>query len=491
MMSNKQVILVGAGIVSATLATLIKKIEPEWEITIFERLEKVSEESSNVWNNAGTGHEALCELNYTPENNDGSISVEKALEIYNDFQMSKQFWAELVKENNISRPEEFINPLPHISFVHGEKNREFLSKRYQALSNLPALEKMEYTENGETINEWSSLLMDDRPDMPLAATKKDGGTDVNFGALAKKMLAFLENDPKVTIQYQSEVTALEQNNNKQWEVSVRNDEAQTIENHIADFLFIGAGGHSIPLLQKTKINQSKHLGGFPISGEFLYCDDPEIVKQHHAKAYGKEPEGTPPMTVPHLDKRYVDGKEVLLFGPFAAIGPKFLKKGSNMDFFKHIKLNNIITLLSAGAKNIPLIKYSIQQILMSKEDKINELRKFIPSAEMDDWEVVVAGKRVQVIKDVSKFNRGVIHFGTEVINADDNTLSALLGESPGASTSVTVALEVLKSNFPTEFKQWESKIKEMIPSYEVDLNENIKLLEEVREFTNKYLDLNA
>src|SRR5699024_6420942 len=180
MMSNKQVILVGAGIVSATLATLIKKIEPEWEITIFERLEKASEESSNVWNNAGTGHEALCELNYTPENSDGTISVEKAMEIFNDFQISKQFWAELVKENNISRPSEFINPLPHMSFVHGEKNQAFLSKRYKALSNLPAFEKMKYTEDRDTINEWSSLLMEDRAEMPLAATKMDGGTDVNF-----------------------------------------------------------------------------------------------------------------------------------------------------------------------------------------------------------------------------------------------------------------------------------------------------------------------
>ncbi|HLR53803.1 MAG TPA: malate dehydrogenase (quinone) [Pseudogracilibacillus sp.] len=490
-MTNKKVVLIGAGIVSATLATLIRKVEPEWEITIFERRGDASEESSNVWNNAGTGHEALCELNYTPEQADGTINVEKAVEIYNDFQVSKQFWSELVKENNISQPSEFINPLPHMSFVHGEKNKAFLSKRYHALRDLPAFEKMEYTEDGETIKEWSSILMKDREEKEVAATKMDGGTDVNFGALAKKMLAFLEKDPNTTIQYNSEVTATEQNKDEQWEVHVRNDAANTLENHSADFLFIGAGGHSIPLLQKTKIKQSKHLGGFPISGEFLYCDDPEIVKQHHAKAYGKEPEGTPPMTVPHLDKRYVDGKEVLLFGPFAAIGPKFLKKGSNMDFFKHIKVNNIGTLLAAGAKNIPLIKYSIEQILMSKKDKVEELRRFVPSAEMEDWDVVVAGKRVQVIKDVSKFNRGVIHFGTEVINSDDHTLSALLGESPGASTSVTVALEVLKTNFPTQFKQWEPNIKKMIPSYGVDLNEDVNLLEEVRELTNKYLELKS
>src|SRR5699024_246037 len=414
-MSNKKVILVGAGIMSATLATLIKKLEPKWDITIFERNHEEGMESSNVWNNAGTGHEALCELNYTPIDREGNIEIEKALKIYNEFQVSKQFWSELVKEQHISKPNEFINSIPHVSFVHGNGNKKFLSNRFEVLKNLPAFANMEYTEDGETISNWSSLLMRDRIKTEhLAATKVNDGTDVNFGNLTEKMMGFLDKDPETTIQYNSEVITMKQNKDKQWEVKVQNKKLNTIEYHLADFLFIGGGGHSIPLLQKSKIRQSKHIGGFPISGEFLYCDNPTIVKQHHAKAYGKEPEGTPPMTVPHLDKRYIDGKEVLLFGPFAAFGPKFLKKGSNMDFFKHIKLNNIITLLSAGAKNIPLIKYSIQQILMSKEDKINELRKFVPSAEMDDWEVVVAGKRVQVIKDVSKFNRGVIHFGTEV-----------------------------------------------------------------------------
>lgn len=490
-MTEKNVVLIGAGIMSATLATLIKKLEPTWNITVLERASAPGQESSNGWNNAGTGHEALCELNYTPENEDGSIDINKAINIYNQFQVSKQFWSHLIKEEDITNPAEFIQSLPHISFVQGKKNKEFLSKRYEKLSTLPAFEKMEYTEDLETIKNWIPLMMEDRGLEEIASTKIDGGTDVNFGELAKKMMHFLEQDETVKIHYNSEVVSLKQNNQKQWEVKVKNDVLGSIAYSNADFLFIGAGGHAIPLLQKSKIRQSKNTGGFPISGEFLYCDNPEIVRQHHAKVYGKEPEGTPPMTVPHLDKRYIDGKEALLFGPFAAFGPKLLKYGSNIDFFKHLKFNNVLTMAAAGMKNIPLIKYSIQQVLMSKEDKMNELRRFFPNAKTEDWDVLTAGKRVQVIKDVSKSNRGVIHFGTEVVNSDDRTLSALLGESPGASTSVSVLLEVLEDNFPVEFQsKWMADIKRMMPSYGVDLNEDITLLEQVQHTTNKYLDLN-
>src|SRR5699024_4951428 len=274
-----------------------------------------------------------------------------------------------------------------------------------------------------------------------------------------------------------------------WDVCVRNRAEGWIAEYTADFLFIGAGGNAIPLLQKSKIRQSKHIGGFPISGQFLYCDKPDVVREHHAKAYGKEPEGKPPMTVPHLDKRHVDGKEVLLFGPFAAFGPKFLKKGSNMDFFKHLKWNNVLTMAAAGLKNIPLIQYSIDQVLMSKEDKIEELRRFVPRAELEDWDVIVAGKRVQIIKDLSKRERGDIHFGTEVVNSDDHTLSAILRESPGASTSVSIMIQVLKENFPDRFESWEKDIKKMIPSYGVDLNEDREMLQHVKDETNDYLKL--
>src|SRR5690625_480144 len=350
---------------------------------------------------------------------------------------------------------------------------------------------MDFTKDADEIEAWSPLIMKERNlnDEPFAATKVDGGTDVNFGELAKKMINALEKDAHVTVNYHTDVTSIIQSNDKTWEIKAENKTLGSIEHYVADFLFIGAGGNSIPLLQKTKIRQSKNLGGFPISGQFLYCDKPEVVKAHHAKAYGKEPEGTPPMTVPHLDKRYVDGKEVLLFGPFAAFGPKFSKYGSNLDFFKHLKGNNLLTMMAAGIKNIPLMKYSFDQVMMSKEDKMDVLRRFVPSAQSKDWQVIVAGKRVQVIKDMPD-SRGVIQFGTEVVNSTDHTLSALLGESPGASTSTSVALEVLEDNFSSEFQEeWREKLKEMIPSFGVNVNDDVELLASIWQQTNKHLKL--
>lgn len=488
-MSRKNVILIGSGIMSSTLAMLMKRLEPDWNITILERSSESGQESSNVWNNAGTGHEALCELNYTPEAPDGTINTDKAVEIYNQFQESKQFWSHLVKEKYIDSPEDFIRPLPHMSFVQGRKNMEYLLKRYEEISKLPAYEKMEYSEDYDEIRSWSPLIMQDRGQDAVASTKMDGGTDVNFGELTKKMMDYLDQDDSVNIHYNNDVIDIKQTKEKQWEVKVKNDETGMIAYYNADFLFIGAGGNAIPLLQKSKIRQSKNLGGFPISGQFLYCDNPEIVREHPAKAYGKEPEGTPPMTVPHLDKRYVDGKEVLLFGPFAAFGPKFLKKGSNMDFFKQLNLSNLLTMMFAGLKNTALIKYSIDQVLMSKEDKMEELRRFVPSAKMEDWDIIVAGKRVQVIRDESKWNKGVIQFGTEVVNSDDHTLSALLGESPGASTSVSIMIQVLKENFPEKFQDWKKEIEKMIPSYDKDLNDDVELFNQVQNETKEYLKL--
>lgn len=490
-MPNKNIVLIGAGIMSATVATLIHKLEPSWQITILERASVPGTESSNVMNNAGTGHEALCELNYTPEDADGTINIRKAIEIYDQYQVSKQFWSHLVEVGDIKNPREFIQSLPHISFVEGEKNINFLKKRYEKLQSFPSFKHMKYSENADEIGEWSPLIMCDRDlsGEPFAATKINGGTDVNFGQLAIKMFDVLEKSNNANVNFNTEVTHLKQLKDKRWTVKAKNQSLGTIEEYYADFIFIGAGGNSIPLLQKSKIRESKHIGGFPISGQFLYCDNPDIVSQHHVKAYGKEPEGTPPMTVPHLDKRYVDDKEILLFGPFAAFGPKFLKHGSNLDFFKHLKGNNLLTMMAAGIKNVPLMKYSIDQVMMSKKDKMNVLRRFVPSARSEDWQVVVAGKRVQVIKDMPD-GRGVIQFGTEVVNSSDHTLSALLGESPGASTSTSVALEVLEGNFASKFQgDWQRKLKKMIPSIGVNVNDDVDLLQSILKQTNKYLEL--
>ncbi|MCD8879469.1 L-lactate dehydrogenase (quinone) [Staphylococcus kloosii] len=488
---SKDVILIGAGVLSTTFGSMLKEIEPDWNVKLYERLDRPGIESSNERHNAGTGHAALCELNYTVQQPDGSIDIEKAKEINQEFEISKQYWGHLVREKYIENPKEFIRPLPHISFVRGKNNVKFLKDRYEAMRNFPMFDNIEFTEDIEVMRKWIPLMMQGHSsDDIMAASKINEGTDVNFGALTRKLAKNLEETPKTEVHYNHEVVNFNQRVDGKWEVEIRERNSGRTQTQLADYVFIGAGGGAIPLLQKTGIPESKHLGGFPITGQFLACTNPEVIKEHDAKVYGKEPPGTPPMTVPHLDTRYIDGERTLLFGPFASVGPKFLKNGSNLDLFKSVKPYNITTLLAAAVKNLPLIKYSFDQILMTKEGCMNHLRTFYPEARDKDWQLYTAGKRVQVIKDTEKEGKGYIQFGTEVVNSSDHTVIALLGESPGASTSVSVALEVLEKNFSEYKDEWLPKIQKMIPSYGKSLIDDADLMRKTRKQTSKDLELN-
>lgn len=486
--TSTDVILIGAGVMSATLGTLLKELEPDWNITVYEKLDKPGEESSNEWNNAGTGHSALCELNYTPEQPDGSIDTTKAININEQFQISRQFWSYLVEKDLIQDPQEFIMPLPHISFVEGEANVNFLRKRFEVLSKNPLFEGMEYAEDMETLREWMPLMMEGKVQTePMAATKVDYGTDVNFGELTRKLFGHLEQADGVNVEYNHEVKDIKRTSDGLWEVKVVSKDGK-LEYRKAKFIFIGGGGGSLPLLQKTNIPESKQIGGFPVSGVFLVCRNPEVVEQHHAKVYGKAKVGAPPMSVPHLDTRYIDNERTLLFGPFAGFSPKFLKTGSNLDLLGSVKPNNVFTMLASGAKNIPLTKYLVEQLLQSKEERIEQLREFIPTANGDDWDLVIAGQRVQVIKD-TETEKGKLQFGTEIITSADGTIAALLGASPGASTSVKAMLDVVERCFPQHMDEWEPRIKEMIPSYGESLVDNQELFDEVHFSTAKALKL--
>ncbi|MFD1706095.1 malate:quinone oxidoreductase [Siminovitchia sediminis] len=491
-MSDKQtktdVILIGAGIMSATLGSLLKELAPDWEIKVFEKLEEAGEESSNEWNNAGTGHSALCELNYTPQKPDGSIDIKKAVKINEQFQLSRQFWSYLVESDLIKDPQDFIMPLPHMSLVEGEDNVAFLKKRFEALSQNPLFKGMEFSDDPEKLKEWVPLIMEGRQvDEPIAATKIDSGTDVNFGALTRMLFDHLKRQ-NVEVNYKHSVEDIKRTSNGLWELKVHNMDENKVEYHTAKFVFIGAGGGSLLLLQKTGIPESKHIGGFPVSGLFLVCNNPEVVDQHHAKVYGKAKVGAPPMSVPHLDTRYIDNKKTLLFGPFAGFSPKFLKTGSHFDLIGSVKPNNVITMLAAGVKEMKLTKYLIQQVMLSNDQRMEELREFIPSAKDEDWEVVVAGQRVQVIKD-TEAGKGTLQFGTEVVSASDGSIAALLGASPGASTAVHVMLEVLHKCFPEQMLEWEPKIRDMIPSYGLSLAENPELFEKIYDSTSRILGL--
>lgn len=490
-MSKTDVILIGAGIMSATLGTLLKELVPDWKITVFEKLASAGEESSNEWNNAGTGHAALCELNYTVEKPDGSVDVSKALKINEEYQVSKQFWSYLVNNDLIRNPQDFIMPLPHLSMVQGERNVSFLKKRFEALANNPLFQGMEFSDDPRKLMEWIPLIMDGRnSNEPIAATRIESGTDVNFGALTRMLFEHLQSK-NVDVRYKHSVEDIKRTNDGSWDLKVINVESGLVEHHQAKFVFIGGGGGSLPLLQKTGIPEGKHIGGFPVSGLFMVCKNPEVVAQHHAKVYGKAKVGAPPMSVPHLDTRFIDNKKSLLFGPFAGFSPKFLKTGSMFDLLGSVKPDNVFTMLAAGAKNVPLTKYLIQQVMLSKEQRMEELREFIPNAKSEDWDIVVAGQRVQVIKDTDAGGKGTLQFGTEVISAADGSVAALLGASPGASTAVSVMLEVMKRCFPQHLEAWEPKIKEMIPSYGVSLLQHPELIHDIHTSTGRSLGLTS
>jgi malate dehydrogenase (quinone) len=455
---------------------------------VLERLESAGEESSNEWNNAGTGHASLCELNYTVEKPNGSIDIGKAIKINEEYQVSKQFWSYLVNSNLIRNPQDFIRPLPHMSFVQGEQNVTFLKKRFEAMSKHPLFEGMEFSDDPDQLAEWIPLMMKDRTiNQPIAATRIGSGTDVNFGALTRMLFDHLKRK-NVEILYNRHVEDLCRTGDGLWELKVRNVQSGTVERRAAKFVFIGAGGGSLPLLQKSGIPEGKGIGGFPVSGIFMVCHKPELAAQHHAKVYGKAPVGAPPMSVPHLDKRFIGNKELLFFGPFAGFSPKFLKNGSLLDLFASVKTHNLVTMLAAGVRNFQLTKYLIQQVMLSKEQRMEALREFFPNARSEDWDLVVAGQRVQIIKNTAA-GKGTLQFGTEVISAADGSIAALLGASPGASTAVSVMLEVIQKCFPQHLKSWEPKIKEMIPSYGVSLSENPELIRDIHASTARTLGL--
>ncbi|MEV7648672.1 malate:quinone oxidoreductase [Arthrobacter sp. NPDC089319] len=486
--NNVDVALIGGGIMSTTLGSFIKQLQPDWSISLFENLDEVGMEASDPWNNAGTGHAALCELNYTPAAADGSVATGKAVGINEKFHVSRQFWSHMIREGHISSPKEFVNPLPHMSFVWGDDHANYLKRRYEALKNEPLFEQIEFTEDHATINEWTPLIMAGRdPQQRVAASRVTGGTDVDFGSLSRKLAGYLTANG-VELNYGHRVLDVSRNTDGRWTLEVKNNATGEKTKVNARFVFIGAGGGALHLLQRSGIPESKGFGGFPVSGQFLRCTDETVIAAHNAKVYGQASVGAPPMSVPHLDTRFVNGKRSLLFGPYGGFSPKFLKTGSLLDLPLSVRPSNLIPMLAVAKDNFGLVKYLVTEVLKTREGKNKALRAFHPEVAGEAWELITAGQRVQVIKKDPK-KGGALQFGTEMIASADGSISALLGASPGASTAAPIMISLLERCFPLEFKGWEPKLKEMIPGYGAKLNENQSLLAEITAETNKVLEL--
>ncbi len=484
------VVLVGAGIMSATLGALLKELDPGIKLELVELLESGAIESSNPWNNAGTGHAGLCELNYTPETADGSIDTKKAIHINCMFEVSKQLWAHLTEQGTFGSPKTFINPVPHLSYVSGESGVAYLKKRFEALRGHHCFESMDFTEDKATLNDWMPLMMPGRKaDERIAATRVEGGTDVNFGALTNQLLDHLKTKPGVSIRYAQKVYGLDRQG-KGWCVKVKDLKTGNTREISTGFVFLGAGGGALPLLQMSGIEEGKGYGGFPVSGQWLRCDNPEVVAKHHAKVYSQAEVGSPPMSVPHLDARMVDGKKSLLFGPYAGFTTKFLKNGSFLDLPLSVRPGNLLPMLAVARDNMDLTRYLIKEVMQSMEQRLDSLRKFYPEAKAEDWSLDVAGQRVQIIKKDPKTG-GKLEFGTEIVAAADGSIAALLGASPGASVSVSAMLDLIERCFADKIKSadWSARLQAIFKADAKALENDPALYREVSAASSKVLQL--
>jgi malate dehydrogenase (quinone) len=465
------VALIGAGIMSATVGTLLKALDPSLNAAVFERLEDCALESSHGWNNAGTGHAANCELNYTPEAADGSIDISKALEVNVELDLSRQLWTYLVRTGAIPDPSAFIRSCPHMSFVVGAEDRAFLRKRHAAMSAHHCWEGMEFSEDSGKIAEWAPIVMEGRsPTEPVAATRMVTGADVDYGTLTHLLFKQLGAQNGVSLHYRHEVVNLKRQVDGRWQIEAKDEASGEVVATDAKFVFIGAGGAALLLVQKSGIPEARGYGGFPVSGRWLRCDNPDVAHRHKVKVYGKAAHGSPPMSVPHLDMRVVDGRHSVLFGPYAGFSTKFLKDGTYLDLFESIRAANLVPLLDVAIHSFGLEEYLVGQVVQTPYDQFETLQAFYPSAKREDWRKAIAGQRVQIIKPDGK-GGGTLQFGTELLSAADKSIVALLGASPGASTAASIAIDLLRKCFADKLTPdgWLPKLKQIIPTFGVDL----------------------
>lgn len=481
------VALIGAGIMSATLGALIQHLEPDWSIEFFESLEAPAQESSNAWHNAGTGHAGFCELDYATPLPNGTLDVSKAIETGEQFQITRQFWSALLTGGQLPTASRFVQPMPHLAFVAGAENVAFLRQWFDTLRTEPLFTNLRYSDDPAQIGQWSPALVAGRDSrQPIAASYEASGTDVDYGALTRALIdAQVARGAQLHLQHR--VTDLVREGDA-WRITHRSPSG--IGSTRARFVFVGAGGGSLKLLQRSGIPEARGYAGFPVSGKFLRTRNPEVVAAHQVKAYGRAEQGVPGMGAPHLDHRTVDGKGSVLFGPFAGFDPRFLKTGSRLDLLRTVHPGNIGAMLHVAQDNVDLVTYLIREITASRSKQLRALRRLMPSASSDDWELITAGQRVQVIGTDAN-GRGRLQFGTELVTSPGNNLAGLLGASPGASTAVPVMIRLLQGAFPDRYPAWTGRLRELVPSLGRPMNTGEDWALGIRRGTARTLGLNG
>jgi len=466
--SKSDVVLIGGGIMSANLGAMLKRLDPRLSIQMIEVGPELACEASEGSNNAGTGHAGICEISYTPSrDSSGKVPIDRALHIFEQYEHSKQFWGYAAASGMAGDPAEFMHAVPHVCFVKGAEDVDFLKARHAAMRKHHFFREMTLSTDPAAIHSWAPLVMEGREPCPVAATT-GAGTEVNFGLLARKLCDWLAKHENCRVATGWKVTKL-QRGEGEWQLTIKSQTTGETRTHCSKFVFVGAGGGSLPLLQSTGLAEAAGLGGFPIGGQWLVCDEPSICVRHNAKVYGAVPPSSPSMGAPHLDLRWLNGRRQLMFGPFASWTTRFLKEtGSLGDLPFSIRANNLTTLLRAGVQNIPLVSYLVTQGLQTMKDRMKAVREYYPNARPEHWRLVEAGIRVQTIK---KQDRGAVYFGTEVFSSADRSIAALLGASPGASVSVNIALEVIKSCLPhlLASSDAQARMRDMIPTFDQDL----------------------
>ncbi|MFJ9367742.1 malate dehydrogenase (quinone) [Nocardia sp. NPDC101769] len=484
------VVLIGGGIMSATLAMLIKHLEPSWTIGVYERLPEVGSEASAAWNNSGTGHAGLCELDYTTENPDGTIDIEPALELNEQFQLTRQLWASLVESGVLRKPETFINPVPHLTLARGQREVDFLRRRHETMSAHHLFANMRFSDDPEVIADWAPLITRGRDaSEPIAATRDITGSDVDFGELTGQLFHWLRWQD-VEIHRNCEVRGLRRNNDGTWQLRVdwRTDNDRLTRKVDARFVFAGAGGWALKILQRAGVPEVHGYGLLPVSGRFLRCDNPAVVAEHDGKVYGSAPEGAPSIAMPHLDTRVVNGDRALLFGPYAGANPRFLKRGSLFDAAGSVRPGNAGPIAAMLKSNPELMRLLVAQLASTRKKKLAALREFVPEARAEDWTLITAGQRAQLVKPDPEHG-GVLAFGTEVVAAQDGSIAAVLGATPGASTAPVILLEVLERCFPRYSRLWEPRLRELMPTLGQSLANDPRLARQTMARTAEALGL--